>query len=117
MLEHKQIYINCPWTGEEVGIDEDIAELLKELWRLDIRTRTCCQDASRGRRPGYKDVWIDFEPDAFPVFAKAIVDNVGVQWHIMPRPNPLNRDLTVIGVSFPSTYYDTVLSYFRNNGG
>jgi len=123
VLEHKQTYIVCPWSGEEVGIDEDIVELMKELWRLGIRTTTCCQDASRGRRPGFKDVWIDFEPKSFPVFAKAIVELVGIAWHIMPR----NRRTTgrtqpakyhkVVGVSFPSQHYNRILSYFKNEGG
>lgn len=123
MLEHKQIYINCPWSGEEVGIDEDIVELIKELWRLDIRTNTCCQDASRGRRPGFKDVWIDFDYGSFPVFAKVIIKTVGVEWHIMPRLRRTTGKTQpakyheVVGVSFPSQHYDRILSYFKNEGG
>jgi hypothetical protein len=119
MLEHKQVYINCPWSGEETGIDEDIVELMKELWRLGIKTTTCCQDASRGRRPGYKDIWIDFECDSFPVFAKAIVEIADVEWHIMPRQRRTTgrsqpaKYHKVVGVSFPSQFYDKILSYFK----
>lgn len=123
MLEHKQIYIHCPWNDQEIGIDEDIVELIKELWRLDIKTTTCCQDASRGKRPGRKDPWIDFELDCFPVFAKVVVELVGVEWHIMPRERRTTgrtkpaKYHKVIGVSFPSEHYDRILSYFKNEGG
>lgn len=122
MLEHKQIHIHCPWNDKEVGIDEDIVELMRELWRLDIRTTTCCQDASRGKRPGRKDPWIDFEYDSFPLFARVIPETAGVEWHIMPR---LRRTTgkrepakyhAVIGVSFPDKYYDRILSYFKEVG-
>lgn len=117
MLEHKQVYITCPWNDQEVGIDEGIVELIRELWRLGIRTTTCCQDASRGKRPGHKDVWIDFECEAFRIFARIIAEVVGIQWHIMPRPNPLDKSLMVIGVSFPGDFYCEVLTYFKKERG
>lgn len=116
MLEHKQIYIKSPWKEKEVGVDEEIVALIQELWRLGIKTTTCCQDVSGGRRPGCEDVWIGFEPEDFAVFAKGIVENVGIQWHILPRPNPVDRGKLIIGLCFPSTYYDRVLSYFKSQG-
>jgi len=123
MLEHKQIYIMCPWNNTIVGIDEDIVELIQELWRLNMRTTTCCQDASRGRKGDCKDVWIDFELDSFPAFADVVPNTVGVEWHIMPRDRRTTskrepvKYRKVIGVTFPSNFYDVVLDYFKNRRG
>lgn len=119
MLEHKQVYIICPWTKEETGIDEEIVGLIRELWRLGIKTTTCCQDASRGRRPGRKDPWIDLEYDSFPFFAKIIPETAGIEWHIMPRDrrttgmNQPAKYHKVVGVTFPSEHYDRILEYFK----
>ncbi len=110
-MEHKETKIYCPWSDKEVAIDEGIAELIKELWRLDIRTSTCCQDASRGRKPD-RDMWVDLECDSFPAFARVMKETVDINWHIAPRL--LEENHLVISVSFPGKHYDRILSYFKN---
>ncbi len=112
-VEHREVHIFCPWSSQEIGIDEDIAELMTELWRLGMKTSTCCQDSSRGKKPGHKTVWIDFDWVSFCVFARIMTEVAGVEWHITPRHNPINESLIVVGVSFPSQFYDEVLAYFK----
>lgn len=112
-MEHEKTNICCPWSGQEIGIDEGIVELIKELWRLDIRTTTCCQDASRGKKPD-RDVWIDIEYDSFPAFAEVLMETTDVKWHIAHR---LVGTCLVVSVSFPGKHYDRILSYFRNKEG
>ncbi len=108
-IEHKQVYIHCPWNDQEIGIDEDIVELIKELWRLDIRTTTCCQDASHGKKPD-RDVWIDLEYDSFPAFSEVITETLDIKWHIQLRPSEASLSMST---SFPGKQYGRILSYFK----
>ena len=52
MSEHKTVLVR--WGDEEAWIDEEIASLIRELWKAGIFTMNSCQE----NRPGW--VWIQF---------------------------------------------------------
>lgn len=39
---HRQVIVALP-TGPQVGVDEEMVDVIKELWRLDLHTTACCQ--------------------------------------------------------------------------
>ena len=52
MSEHKTVFVR--WEDEEAWIDEEIAPLIRELWKAGFTTLNSCQE----NRPGW--VWIQF---------------------------------------------------------
>lgn len=45
MTQHATIPLTRPDTGETVEIDEQLAELIEQVWQAGVDTVSCCQDA------------------------------------------------------------------------
>ncbi len=43
MTVHQQVRLRDPFTGHRVGIDRDLAPVIKTLWSLGIETTSSCQ--------------------------------------------------------------------------
>lgn len=72
--------IQVEYNGTLVDIDQDIAPLIQELWRVGLNTTQCCQArrnlASNIRDEGPERVWIQFETREM---AKTFIERVLAQ--------------------------------------
>lgn len=59
--DHREISVRHPERGD-IGIDEQLAGLIAVLWRLGLRTTSCCQDIDgKGTASISFDNWEDVE--------------------------------------------------------
>ncbi len=60
------VYLDCPFTGDKVGVDKSIAPLIDLIWKAGIETTDSCIRHSHFRkRPGFRfecipRTWIAF---------------------------------------------------------
>lgn len=58
---HETVKVRCPFDdGKTVKIDAKLAPLIRQIWRLGIRTNQCCQEA----RPGLAQIEFATADDA-----------------------------------------------------
>ena len=144
LTEHKQKEVYNPLYEEIVEVDEDIAELLEQLWALDILTFDACQESQPGT------MWIAIPSFAVERFLDIIASNrdeeedpstsiynrmMGMGWggdwqydalvsDLAGMPDEATKTIIVQGKSvialhvyirFPKSDYDEVLAAVKNH--
>lgn len=72
------VYLDCPFTGDKIGVDKSIAPLIDLIWKAGIETTESCIRHGIFNKPCTHRTWIVFRgrPDV-ELFMKMIVSQLG----------------------------------------
>ena len=141
MIEHEQVILEHPHTGEEIAVDRGLAPLLAALWKWNIETLNSCEN---NVPPDY--MWIEFASSADAenflalalsgkrdsLYQRATEPDVPGAWLYSAVPGDESYILTPddilepdgppgirlgISVRFPVSDYPAILAYVLAYGG
>lgn len=129
MARHNQVDIYCPFYRYRVGIDTGIVDLIREFWRVGIKTKFSCQDGYFDGYPYNKmdggNMWISFNYIDFVKFFSIARNVKGIKRHIFLKSSPKhwwkyemfpnNDDIISFDchVIFPGIDYDKLVKHFK----
>ncbi len=98
MSRHPQVRVRSPLPGPaRISVDEEMAPLLAEVWRLGLLTWASCQDWGDGTA----QIVFVFAEDAHRFAWLGVGEETPAGWRFKESPNPWGRPEPMCAVWFP----------------